>query len=187
MLDLDRIEALVNAATPGPWRQATHVGEPRAIVAESRPMASLLALDVDGMAIVDSEADAALIVEACNAVHAMAAELRAARAEIERLTTERVYAQAQVLRGIEWDHAVEDAIGVARCDFWYERVLAEIERLRTAAADERADVVAMFRARSKRWRESDTSIGQTVSRLYGESAVEVEQGAHVGAAKGGEK
>lgn len=61
--DIAAIRARLEAATPGPWAQPIDE-EPRAIVAAKRPMFSLLALDRDGMAIVDKKADADLIAHA---------------------------------------------------------------------------------------------------------------------------
>ncbi len=80
LCNLAEIMALADAATPGPWLQAHHIGEPRALVSERDKSLSLLALDRDGMAIVDSEADARFIVAAREIVPAMAAELAAMRA-----------------------------------------------------------------------------------------------------------
>lgn len=77
----DAIEALIPAAaTARPWMQAHHIDEPRAIVASARPMHSLLGLDRDGMAIFDSEADAALVVEAVNRFDDLVAEVTRLRA-----------------------------------------------------------------------------------------------------------
>jgi hypothetical protein len=59
-------------ATPGPWLQATHVGEPRALVAQHDMRASLLALDRDGMAIVGTVLDAVAIAHARTAAPALA-------------------------------------------------------------------------------------------------------------------
>jgi len=75
-LDLDALELLHQQATPGPWLQATHVDEPRAICAARSMRSSLLGLDRDGMAILDDEADAALIVALRNAAPALLEKAR---------------------------------------------------------------------------------------------------------------
>ena len=97
MIDLDRIEALVNAATPGPWTTAPDPGcgevcdcgetcsrEDHALIARS-------AAPTVGLAVVlaeeRDEANAAFIAAAREDIPALVAELRAARAEIERLRT----------------------------------------------------------------------------------------------------
>ena len=65
---------------------------------------------------------------------------------------------------------------------------AEVERLRTAAAaDERADVVALFRQRAVKWRAEDEPHAKAAAHIYDDAAEVIEQGAHVGAAKGGER
>lgn len=69
------IKARNAARTPGPWQQATHVGEPRALVAAAAPRRSLLGLDRDGMAIVDRAADAAFIAHAPEDIDALVAEV----------------------------------------------------------------------------------------------------------------
>jgi hypothetical protein len=79
MKTLDELDALYAEATGGPWRQAHHVGEPRALVAAARPRDSLLALDVEGMAIVGTAPDAALIVALVNAWPEVRERLRVMR------------------------------------------------------------------------------------------------------------
>ncbi len=81
-LDLDELERVARAATPGPWLQPLE-DEPRAIVAARSPEVSLLALDIDGMAVVDEEADATLIVAMRNSFESLISELRALRAAVE--------------------------------------------------------------------------------------------------------
>lgn len=81
----DAIRARVDAATKGPWLQAHHVDEPRALIAADRPAESLLALDRDGMAIMDKVADAAFIASARSDVPALLDDLDAAEREIETL------------------------------------------------------------------------------------------------------
>ena len=61
----ERDKAICEAATRQ-WRQAHHVGEPRAIYRAKYMDLSLLALDRDGMAIFAREADAAAAVNAVN-------------------------------------------------------------------------------------------------------------------------
>ena len=151
MIDLDRIEALANAATPGPWTTAPDPGcgevcdcgetcsrEDHALIARS-------AAPTVGLAVVlaeeRDEANAAFIAAAREDVPALVAELRAAR--------------------------------------------AEIERLRTAAADERADVVAYMdqvatKLREKRPR-SDYLDAQ--ADTYERASEAIADECHVGAAK----
>lgn len=64
----DHLRALLAKSTTLPWLQATHVGEPRAIVSARNPGMSLFGLDKDGMAIVYEEDDADLIAAAVNAL-----------------------------------------------------------------------------------------------------------------------
>jgi len=78
---LAEIEARVSAASAGPWMQAHHIDEPRAIVPRSRPNHSLLAVDRDGMAIFDRAEDAAFTVAAREDIPALVAEVRRLRAE----------------------------------------------------------------------------------------------------------
>jgi len=59
---------------------------------------------------------------------------------------------------------------------------AEIERLRTAAADERADVVALV----LRYRDKHAKADPHYAAACNDIALDVQDGAHVGAAKGGE-
>jgi hypothetical protein len=87
---LNELAALEQTATAGNWLQGTHVGEPRALCPASARMTSLLGLDVDGMAIVQEEADASLIAASRNALPALLAmakrllELTSALRFIER-------------------------------------------------------------------------------------------------------
>ena len=64
---------------------------------------------------------------------------------------------------------------------------AEIERLRTAAADERADVVAFSRGLAGKAGVRSDYVSRGVSLALDALASSVESGAHVGAAKGGER
>lgn len=68
MITRERIEGirkrLSGRASAGDWQQAEHVGEPRAIVAASSPMKSLLSIDHEGMAIFEHERDAAFAADA---------------------------------------------------------------------------------------------------------------------------
>lgn len=82
------IEGRAAKATAGPWLQAVHVDEPRALVSITNMQRSLLALDSDDMAIVGTEADAAFIAHARADIPDLlawgrAAEERAAHAEAE--------------------------------------------------------------------------------------------------------
>ena len=157
MIDLDRIEALANAATPGPWTTAPDPGcgevcdcgetcsrEDHALIARS-------AAPTVGLAVVlaeeRDEANAAFIAAAREDIPALVAELRAAR--------------------------------------------AEIERLRTAAADERADVVAAgqdvvtrLHARND---DKESHAAYTLGAFLSLVVEGKHEGAHVGAAKGGER
>lgn len=83
---LEAIRARLAAATPGPWTLPYHDG------ALAGPHgASLLGLDVDGMAIVWARADAELIAHAPADIAALLAEVERLRAEVaERVEAERV-------------------------------------------------------------------------------------------------
>lgn len=160
MIDLDRIEALANAATPGPWAPSEQTrGGPvtsawveslpaDTIVVDSRGTAFAFGVNVCAVPPFDVDkaaADTAFIAAARTDVPALVAELRAAR--------------------------------------------AEIERLRTAAADERADVVAFL---TQQWAEADAKRrGSDYYRgsadALDEAGSSIVRGAHVGAAKGGER
>lgn len=77
-----QFEDITNAATPQ-WIQPLD-DEPRAIVSALRPRASLLALDVDGMAIFDRSADATFAVRAREYVPRMFVGLRLERDRAEK-------------------------------------------------------------------------------------------------------
>lgn len=62
-----RLVQLGEAATSGPWMQATHVDAPEALVTKARPNESLLGLDVDGMAIFMNKHDCAMVAAARDA------------------------------------------------------------------------------------------------------------------------
>lgn len=89
-LDLEAIKARAAAATPGPWTGHEEAG--RVIVSASNSDLSLLALDVDGTAIVFSHADHAFICHARTDIPALVAE-------VERLIPHR-QAVAAVFRYI---------------------------------------------------------------------------------------
>lgn len=78
-IDLENLARLNAAATPD-WRQAKHVGEPRAIVSDGAMDVSLIGLDRDGMAVFGREDDAAIAVAARNALPALLAIAEAALA-----------------------------------------------------------------------------------------------------------
>lgn len=68
---IERMEAaaeLCAGATPRPWKDGTHVGEPKALTTEASPMDSLLMLDKDGMAVFAREEDCAFTVGARTAL-----------------------------------------------------------------------------------------------------------------------
>lgn len=93
MLSKDKIDAIrgrCEAATPGPWLQPLD-DEQRGIVSAESPKTSLLALDVDNMAIFAREEDATFA--AC-----ARADVPALLAEVDRLTSERDEARAWVRR-----------------------------------------------------------------------------------------
>lgn len=77
MSDLDELERLWGTATPGPWGWVPNFG-PTAIYSQSSEPGEFLAQQV-------SPADTRLIVEARNQLPALIAELREARATIERV------------------------------------------------------------------------------------------------------
>lgn len=77
---VEEARALLADATPGPWCNGDHVGEPRAICPMVSRMDSLLGLDRDGMAIVVRAADAALIAAAPRLLAALADEVERLRA-----------------------------------------------------------------------------------------------------------
>lgn len=110
--------ALADAATARPWMQARHIDEPRAIVAQSRPMHSLLGLDRDGMAIVDREADAAFIVAAVNAHDALAAEVVRLRA-LATPPAEPEMAKFRATKGEIVEGRARCAVNVGAIEFCY--------------------------------------------------------------------
>lgn len=73
--ELDEIGRVEQAATKGPWCQAIHVNEPRALVSSMKMGTSLLSIDLDGMAIVDRAEDAQFIVVARNILPRLLAEV----------------------------------------------------------------------------------------------------------------
>lgn len=75
---LDKIKARERAATKRPWRDGTHVGEPKAICAAEKPAESLLMLD-RGMAIFERAEDAAFTVHARDDVPDLVAEVEGVR------------------------------------------------------------------------------------------------------------
>lgn len=77
MTDLGRFEVLLELATPGPWFWVPNFG-PTAIFSEKAPSREFVAEEV-------SATDTRLIVEARNQLPALIAELREARATIERV------------------------------------------------------------------------------------------------------
>jgi len=143
-VDLDRIEALANAATPGPWGYKAGVLKHYAFSLDAGEDfgVSLQELHWQDGREVPAAANAQFIAAARTDVPALVAELRAAR--------------------------------------------AEVERLRTAAADERADVVAFFSKRAAAWRAEEGPHAKAAAYIYDDAVNVVEQGAHVGAAKGGD-
>lgn len=86
--DLASWSELCERATPGPWGRALDaVPEGKALVAEARPHDSLLGLDVGGLAIFMSAADAELCATARDALPRLLAEvkrLRALRTDLAR-------------------------------------------------------------------------------------------------------
>ena len=186
MVDLDRIEALANAATPGPWTTAPDPGcgevcdcgetcsrEDHALIARS-------AAPTVGLAVVlaeeRDEANAAFIAAAREDIPALVAELRAARADLTVAAADRdlyrdLYRQV-------YDAVAGESLGnlptrdIVAAAVAHREAHAEIERLRTATADAHADVVAWLRGMGRGF----------ASHL----ASEFEQGAHVGAANGGD-
>ena len=95
-------------------------------------------------------------------IPALVAELRDARAEIAGMRIAR-----------------REALDAAAAEV--AKLRAEIERLRTAAADERADVVAWLEHVDEGGPHDE---GDCVSCAF---AYSIRDGAHVGAAKGGER
>lgn len=71
--EIKKDKAICEAATPE-WRQAHHVREPKGITSARDMGMSLLALDRDGMAIFDREADACAAVNAVNRLPVYIAE-----------------------------------------------------------------------------------------------------------------
>ena len=111
------------AATEGPWLQGEHVGEPRALCAASRPLVSLLGLDVDGMAIVESAADATFIAHAREDVprliaHALAVGQVAVdlAAERDRLRAKVDVAFGEVKAGLERERVLRGQLALVATD-----------------------------------------------------------------------
>lgn len=75
----EEARGLSESATARPWMQATHIEEPRAIVACARRNHSLLGIDRDGMAVFDRADDAAFVVRAVNVHDDLLAVAKAAR------------------------------------------------------------------------------------------------------------
>lgn len=79
---IDEIKERCDAATPGPWLQPIE-DEPGAIVSAERPTASLLALDVDNMAIFAREEDATFAAKARTDVPELLGEVKRLRLLLE--------------------------------------------------------------------------------------------------------
>jgi len=77
-LDLDALEQVARAATPGPWRRP--IQDEPSLISDADGQGSLLGLTADDEAIVWLEADAALIVAMRNSFESLLAELRSLRA-----------------------------------------------------------------------------------------------------------
>jgi len=73
--DLHALRRIESAMTPAPWQQALHIREPCALTTEADPHRSLLAVDRDGMGILDRKEDAAGIVALRNHAAAVFEEL----------------------------------------------------------------------------------------------------------------
>ena len=203
MIDLDRIEALVNAATPGPWTTEREEidnedgvldGDPIGFPSRVGPI--VLWDHAAGNDNVDRvEADVAFIVAMRDEAAGLVAELRAARAEIERLRglvpelPPRPPEGDGVPRyGLRWG-GPSQPVAVPMVDgYWTPWHLAEreIERLRTAAADERADVVAYMSrvAANLRRQRPRTDYLDTEADTYERASDAIADECHVGAAKG---
>jgi hypothetical protein len=82
-----RVLRMSEEATPGPWYR--HPDVPNAIVTPHQPHESLLALDIDGMAIIDVDADAVFIAAARTAAPALARYVAAVAPLVERLRAAR--------------------------------------------------------------------------------------------------
>ncbi|NUP08429.1 MAG: hypothetical protein HOW73_20455 [Polyangiaceae bacterium] len=158
--ELDRLDAIEKAATVGPWDQAHHIEEQRAIVARALPCVSLLGLDVDGMAIVGEEVDAALIVEARNALRPLIEEVRKLRQQNEAL--ERGRQQSKLIEGLPVPAA------------HWEKVHAE------GNAGAIADVRAYLREEQARL--AGTSVSNVTLAVFDVLSDALERGDHVGAA-----
>lgn len=113
---------LLAKATPGPWMQAEHVGEPHAIVADEHPFVSLLGLHND-QAIVSEMGDAALVAAAPDlaatvvALHDRAgADEAAVKARIHRACESLLKLERERVMGIveAWFDGAENA-NALRC------------------------------------------------------------------------
>lgn len=82
-VDVAELRRLLAKGTRGPWLQGTHVDEPRALVSIEALDVSLLGTDADGMAVVEDEADAALICAAINALPDLLDEVERLRDALE--------------------------------------------------------------------------------------------------------
>lgn len=131
-VDLDRLDALEKAATPGPWEWHFEDASVLAINGPGHLEDHVLWAQVcpacqksGGRCTAPSDADANAIVRLRNAYPAMSAELRALRAEVERLRAVRDAAEpcCDALRDIAgdghrayldaWDAALDAATGGA--------------------------------------------------------------------------
>lgn len=135
---IETVLRLDGEATPEPWLKPFDDG---ALTSEARRNESLLAIDVDGMAVIERPEDAALIASYRSAAPRLARVLRESRAEAATLRAVSGAADERLTEALERHMLHDDGRG------WSWERAAKV-------LDARADEVATLRAERDRLREA---------------------------------